>query len=111
MKRLVLTVRERLRYRAAMAASHEAERIKDAAAPWVVAERIKESIEPLAERIAKTCWCGRRHRPGFWHDPTYGRIDRDIQEWTERNFPGISIGTRVAIENNAQRLRDQGLRP
>lgn len=86
--------REKFRGGLVVAIVEEGERIKASAAAY---------IDP--------CWCGRHHRPGYWHDPTYGRIDRDIQDWTEKNFPGISLATKVAIENNAQRLRDQGLRP
>lgn len=41
-----------------------------------------------------------------WRDPTYGRIDRDIQEavdeWVPRN-----IGQRVAVENTLQEQRDR----
>lgn len=44
-----------------------------------------------------------------WHDPTHGTIDREIQEAVDRNFPGIGIGRRVAIERTAQDRKDRGL--
>ena len=45
----------------------------------------------------------------MWHDPTWGRIDRDVQEYVNRMEPE-SIGQRVAIENTLQnkRNREQG---
>lgn len=68
------------------------------------------------------CWCGRFHRAGYWHDPTHGRIDRDIQEHA-RELLGIPLGASVlamqasghsvsalaACEENMQRRRDRGL--
>lgn len=46
-----------------------------------------------------------RHR---WVDPTYGRIDRDIQSRVERDYSPVDVGTRVALENNLQARRDRG---
>lgn len=45
---------------------------------------------------------------GVFHDPTHGRIDRDIQQAVEDMHPK-SLGQRVAIENTLQRRRDDGL--
>lgn len=41
-----------------------------------------------------------------WHDPTYGRIDRDIQQLVDEMHPR-SLGSRVAMENTLQQRRDQ----
>lgn len=40
-------------------------------------------------------------------DPTYGRIDRDIQEAVDAMEPS-GIGPRVAMENTLQARRDSG---
>lgn len=72
--------------------------------PWETLDKIRASLEP-------PCWCGRQHVPGYWHDPTYGRIDRDIQDWSHENFPDVSLATREVIESNAQRQKDEGRRP
>lgn len=45
-------------------------------------------------------------RPEPWHDPTYGRIDRDIQERVDA-MGSTTLGTRVAIENTLQNRRDR----
>lgn len=49
------------------------------------------------------------HREVEWSDPTYGQIDRDIQESVAEALPQVSLGTRVAIENTLQGRRDRGL--
>lgn len=69
------------------------------------------------------CWCGRFHKLGFWHDPTHGRIDRDIQE-TARDILGIPLnatmataretydwGRLTAIEETLQRRRRETTHP
>lgn len=45
-----------------------------------------------------------------WRDPTYGRIDRDIQEAVDEWGPA-STGQRVAVENTLQERRDRGDEP
>ena len=45
-----------------------------------------------------------------WVDPTYGRIDRDIQDFVEAEFKTTNVGTRVALENTLQAKRDRGQR-
>lgn len=40
-----------------------------------------------------------------WHDPTHGKIDRDIQETVDKMFP-ISLAQRIAMENTLQDKRD-----
>lgn len=56
------------------------------------------------------CWCGIHHLGDYWHDPTHGRIDRDIQDKvTARYGTGLSLAQREAIEATAQYRRDRGL--
>lgn len=43
------------------------------------------------------------------HDPTHGRIDRDIQAAVHAMGPD-SLGQRVALENTLQAKRDRGER-
>lgn len=45
--------------------------------------------------------------PAAWCDPTYGRIDRDIQDYVAAMHP-TDIGQRVAIENTLQDRRNHG---
>lgn len=40
-----------------------------------------------------------------WHDPTHGRIDRDIQEDVDSLGP-MTTAQRVAMENTLQYRRD-----
>lgn len=42
-----------------------------------------------------------------WHDPTHGRIDRDIQEFVDIMKPN-SLGQRNAIEITLQDKRNRG---
>lgn len=59
--------------------------------------------------LLKRCWCGRLHPSWKWHDPTHGRIDRDIQDKVEDWFgPDLGVAQRVAIENTLQNRRDRG---
>lgn len=48
-----------------------------------------------------------------WHDPTHGRIDRDIQECVDQmeaaDGARYPIAQRCAIENSLQNRRDQGI--
>lgn len=68
------------------------------------------------------CWCGKAHRATYWHDPTGGTIDRDIQEQARDllDIPfnaslaairaagrGDDIGRLVAIEQTMQHRRNQ----
>lgn len=39
-------------------------------------------------------------------DPTYGRIDRDVQ-WHVQDIGPSSLGQRVAMENTIQRSKDR----
>jgi hypothetical protein len=41
-----------------------------------------------------------------WHDPTWGRIDRDIQQLVDEMEPE-SLGQRVAMENTLQERRNR----
>lgn len=65
------------------------------------AESDTATIAHLSELV--TGWHQARHD----HDPTHGRIDRDIQEAVDAWGPK-SLGQRVAIENTMQARRDRG---
>lgn len=60
------------------------------------------------------CWCGAVHRRGFWHDPTDGQIDRDIQDYVARAFPHLDRrrpsgrAQVAAIESTLQERRRRG---
>lgn len=71
------------------------------------------------------CWCGSLHDLGYWHDPTAGRIDQDIQEHAREllDMPkdathGWLAGQRrlqestrlVQVEEALQSKRDAGFR-
>jgi hypothetical protein len=61
--------------------------------------------------VDDTCWCGGQtpHSKHYWHDPTHGRVDRDIQDRvTEVYGNDFPVGQRVAIENTLQNYRDRG---
>lgn len=59
---------------------------------------------------ANDCWCGLPHPATFWHDPTHGRIDRDIQQQVEEQFgPDLDKGQRTAIECTIQNRRNREL--
>ena len=45
-----------------------------------------------------------------WHDPTYGKIDRDIQEYVMKNYPEATLGQRTAFEETLQNKRNRGER-
>jgi len=56
------------------------------------------------------CWCGDLHPVDEWHDPTHGRIDRDIQDKVQTRYgDDLSLAQRVAIEDTIQNRRDRGL--
>lgn len=70
------------------------------------------------------CWCGSLHDLGYWHDPTGGRIDQDIQEHARELLdipvnaslsivaavrPGV-VGQLRTMESNLQGLRAEGKR-
>lgn len=56
------------------------------------------------------CWCGTHHLGAYWHDPTYGRIDRDIQDKVTALYgPNLTLARREAIESTIQHRRDRGL--
>lgn len=55
------------------------------------------------------CWCGIHHLGDYWHDPTHGRIDRDIQDKVTAYYGPLSLAAREAIESTLQHRRDQGL--
>lgn len=56
------------------------------------------------------CWCDGAHASDFWHDPTHGQVDRDIQDKvTERYGNDLPLAQRAAIESTLQGRRDQGL--
>jgi hypothetical protein len=66
-------------------------------------------IKPI-ELQEEICWCGIHHLGDYWHDPTHGRIDRDIQDTvTARYGSGLSLAQREAIESTVQGQRDRGL--
>lgn len=64
------------------------------------------------------CWCGSTHDLGYWHDPTHGRIDRDIQEHARDLFDFPAYATRLTMGEQAihvhmaeialQKKRDEG---
>jgi hypothetical protein len=67
-------------------------------------------IRPIAVRQEDVCWCGTHHLGDYWHDPTHGRIDRDIQDKVRARYgDGLSLAQREAIESTAQDRRDRGL--
>jgi len=48
-----------------------------------------------------------------WHDPTHGKIDRDIQEFVEETYNAdgsLGLGQRTAIEETLQNRRNRGER-
>lgn len=56
------------------------------------------------------CWCGIHHLGDYWHDPTHGRIDRDIQDKvTARYGDDLTLAQREAIESTIQHRRDREL--
>lgn len=71
-------------------------------------------LKPSAPRAA--CWCGESHPVGFWHDPTGGEIDRDIQEHardllslpTEAPYSWTRGKVLASLEEAAQTRRDEG---
>lgn len=74
-----------------------------------LAELLRDVVRGYVSR--RLCWCGRLHRPGRWHDPTHGRIDRDIQDRLAEQFgPFVTDAERaqrVAIENTVQDRRNR----
>lgn len=66
------------------------------------------------------CWCGTTHPLGYWHDPSHGRIDRDIQDHVREllGYPehatkvtlGDDFARVVAIEETLQSKRERGER-
>lgn len=60
------------------------------------------------------CWCGKMHAATYWHDPTHGRIDRDIQEHARElldlpaNASSLSKGL-AAVEETMQERRARGV--
>jgi hypothetical protein len=67
-------------------------------------------IKPIAVLQEDVCWCGIHHLGDYWHDPTHGRIDRDIQDMvTARYGDRLTLTQREAIESTVQGRRDQGL--
>lgn len=75
------------------------------------AKRIYLTNEMLADDYELVpCWCGDAHPVDFWHDPTHGRIDRDIQDKVQARYgDDLSLAQRVAIEDTIQNRRDRGL--
>lgn len=67
---------------------------------------IRALLVTLRRWALAICWCGTRHRKGYWHDPTYGQIDRDIQEKVAREFAGASRAQRHAIGLTLQNRRN-----
>lgn len=72
----------------------------------------------LARRVLADpvpCWCRKWHRPGYWHDPTHGQIDRDIQQRARDllDLPHAASAVKhpqlVPIEQTLQHRRDAGL--
>lgn len=78
----------------------------------VVASFLRPRTVAVQEEI---CWCGIHHLGDYWHDPTHGRIDRDIQDNVEAQFgPFVTSAERaqrVAIENTMQDRRNRRTTP
>lgn len=80
-----------------------------------LARRIVDLVAAVGRYVTSAdervmCWCGRTHPSSFWHDPTHGRIDRDIQDRVTDVY-GLDLpsGQRSAIEITLQERRDKGL--
>lgn len=43
-----------------------------------------------------------------WRDITFGTVDRDIQEYVRKNYAGLALGQRTAIEETLQKKRNEG---
>lgn len=66
-------------------------------------------LPPKVITVQPECWCGTNHVGDYWHDPTHGRIDRDIQDKVAAAYgPDLSVAEKVAIENTLQTRRDRG---
>lgn len=68
-------------------------------------------IKPIQAQ-EELCWCGIHHLGDYWHDPTYGRIDRDIQDKVTARYGDrtvMGLAQREAIESTLQDRRDRGL--
>lgn len=68
-------------------------------------------LRPRTAQVQEdVCWCGIHHLGDYWHDPTHGRIDRDIQDKvTARYGDDLPLAQREAIESTIQGRRDRGL--
>lgn len=79
-----------------------------------VIDRTGETAEECVDRYMSGfhelhCWCGTVHDEGFWHDPTHGQVDRDIQDMVRQNFQCTDRNQEFAIMLTAQGKRDRGL--
>lgn len=78
---------------------------------WLRARRLIGAVLPTKLLdVQEQCWCGTHHLGDYWHDPTHGKVDRDIQDAVNKNFAqGTSRHERFIIMLNAQGRRDRGL--
>lgn len=75
-----------------------------------VGNRYLGSLLPAKAIVVQDeCWCGIHHLGDYWHDPTHGKVDRDIQDMVAKGFPGTDRAQTFAIMLTAQSRRDRGL--
>lgn len=75
---------------------------------WTWDGRLRKPAKVVV--VQDECWCGIHHLGDYWHDPTYGRIDRDIQDKVAAYYgPDLGLAQKVAIENTLQDRRERGL--
>lgn len=67
---------------------------------------VDAAIESIKRDAAALQIAVQQAEPEEWHDPTHGRIDRDIQTRVQDMDP-VSVGQRVAMENTLQDKRDR----
>lgn len=76
-------------------------------------KRLEKILRALTEQLERSVRRYERRHMYPWHDgvarfqdPTYGKIDRDIQ-WRVNDCLPVTLGQRTVWETNLQQIRDQ----